>query len=45
MPKNNLSIIDNLRNTIDLDKNEHSTLADVIDSINNREREEYENRN
>ncbi len=45
MPKNNLSIIDNLRNTIGLDKNEHSTLADVIDSINNREREEYENRN
>ena len=42
---NNLSIIDNLRNTIGLDKNEHSTLADVIDSINNREREEYENRN
>ena len=33
MPKNNLSIIDNLRNTIGLDKNEHSTLADVIDSI------------
>jgi len=31
---NNLSIIDNLRDKIGLDKNNHSTLADVIDRIN-----------
>jgi len=45
MPKNNLLCIDTLRQEEGNSKNSHSTLADIIDSINNREREEYENRN
>jgi len=32
---NNLSIIDTLRKEEGLDKNEHSTLANIIDRINN----------
>jgi len=45
MPKNNLLCIDTLRQEEGNSKNSHSTLADIIDRINNREREEYENRN